>query len=536
VTTPLDVLILEDNPDDAELLASELATAGFAPTWTRVDNSEDFLAALRRGPDVVLADYSLPQFDALAALDMANEHAPEVPVIVVSGVMSEETCVQSLRRGAVDYLLKDRLTRLGPAVAHALAWRTADAARRQAEEEARDSTGILQDIIDAAPAMIYLTDTQGRFLLVNSEFERLWGLDRAAVRGKEAGELPSTGLNDAVHARDQRCLHRGAVIESEEVTGAGDEERTYLSTRYPLRRPDGSVHAVAAIYTDITRHKRVENELRCTRARLQRQAAELARSNAELHELDQLKNQFIATVSHELRTPLTSIRGYTEVLAGIGPEWIRPAEQRMIGIIERNGKRLLDLIEDLLSFAHIENGGTLHLARRSVDLHDLADSCRATIEPSLTAAGLTLACDVPDGLPTVSADPAQLERVLLNLLSNAVKFSPDGGTITLRIRRRDDRIAIAISDHGIGIPLAEQARLFTRFFRSSSAEQLAIRGTGLGLAIVKSLVEAHGGETTVESVPGAGTTVTVLLPLAEAVADHALDAGSTSFAGPQPAA
>jgi PAS domain S-box-containing protein len=528
--TPLDVLILEDNPDDAELLARELTTAGFAATWSRVDNPADFLAALRRCPDIVLADYSLPQFDALAALDLANEHAPDIPVIVISGVMSEETCVQSLRRGAVDYLLKDRLTRLGPAVKHALALRTADAARRQAEQQATDSAAILQDVVDAAPAMIYLTDHEGCFLLVNSEFERLAGVDREVIRGRDARALPPTGLSDAILVRDQRCLRRAAIIESEEVTGFGDEERTYLSTRYPLRRPDGSVHAVAAIYTDITRQKGIETELRSTRARLQDQATELARSNADLHHLNELKNQFIATVSHELRTPLTSIRGYTEVLVDIRPDRLSLAERRMIDIIDRNGKRLLDLVEDLLSFAHIESGALLR-TRSPVDLHDLAETCCAAIEPSLTVVGLKLVSDVPSSLPAVSADPAQLERIVLNLLSNAVKFSPDGGTITLRIRRRDDTIALAVSDSGIGIPLAEQPRLFTRFFRSSSAQQLAIRGTGLGLAITKALVDAHNGSITVDSAPGAGTTVTVVLPLAATHPDHVQDPGDPVLRG-----
>ncbi|MFC4057036.1 sensor histidine kinase, partial [Planomonospora corallina] len=144
--------------------------------------------------------------------------------------------------------------------------------------------------------------------------------------------------------------------------------------------------------------------------------------------------------------------------------------------------------------------------------------CRAAVQPAFTAAGVELAAALAPDLPPLQGDAAQLERVLLNLLSNAVKFTPRGGTVTVSAGRdggvRGDTVTLAVADTGVGIPEEEQGRLFTRFFRSSTASDNQVPGTGLGLAISKAIVDAHGGTIGVRSVPGRGTTVTVTLPLA----------------------
>ena len=508
---PLNVLILEDNPTDAELLVIELSMAGFDPDWTRVDAESDFRAGLLDAPDVVLADYHLPQFDAISALAAAVKLAPEIPVIVVSGMMSEETCVQCLRLGAVDYLLKDRLTRLGPAVRHALDFRESEAARRAAEQVAQAATAVLQDLVDGSPALNYLTDEEGRFVLVNRAFEAALGVGRDRLVGTAAAdELPTVPAVRDMTERDRRCLISRAVEEAEEILPGEKGPRTFVSIRYPMSLADGTP-AVGAVYTDISRQKEIETALRDAKADLREQAAVLADANAELQKLDALRSQFIATVSHELRTPLTSILGFTQVLAG---EDLPSSSADMVRIIDRNGRRLLDLIEQLLSFASIE-GGALRLRIGDVDVADLVRSCCIAVQPSVPS-GLTVKVEMPDELPMLRADRQQMDRVLLNLLSNAVKFSPDGGTVAITVEMADDgdSISITVRDTGIGIPVDEVKLIFTRFFRSSTTERRAIGGTGLGLAICKAIVDNHGGRIGVQSEPGAGTTVTVTFPIA----------------------
>src|SRR5690349_19831996 len=169
VATPLSVLLLEDNPDDAELLVFELRRAGFKPDWRRVDSRDEFVDALRCAPQIILADYSVPQFGALDALHVLRASHQDIPAIVVSGAMSEEACVDALRQGAVDYLLKDRLTRLGAAVEHALAQQGLITASREHQQRFRAA-------FDHAPIGMAVTDLDGRVVEVNQALFQMTGL------------------------------------------------------------------------------------------------------------------------------------------------------------------------------------------------------------------------------------------------------------------------------------------------------------------------------------------------------------------------
>jgi signal transduction histidine kinase/CHASE3 domain sensor protein len=237
-----------------------------------------------------------------------------------------------------------------------------------------------------------------------------------------------------------------------------------------------------------------------------------------LRELDQVKSDFVSSVSHELRSPLTSILGYVEMLRDRDAGPVTGEQDHMLGVVERNTDRLLALIEDLLTLSRIESGA-FKVTLLPVDVSSLLDSVIQTIRPELVDRELQLDVEVDPDIPAVLGDAHQLERVLLNLLSNAMKFTPSGGRIRVAACLHDHAVRLQVTDTGIGIPPEEQSRLFTRFFRSSTSQQYAIKGTGLGLAIVKSVVESHGGNVGVTSEPGRGTTVTVELPAAETPAE-----------------
>ncbi|MEU0559158.1 ATP-binding protein [Dactylosporangium sp. NPDC006015] len=499
------ILLLEDNPDDAEMLVFELRRAGFAPTWRRVESRAEFQAALDDPeglPQVILADYSLPQFNALEALHMLRAGGYDIPAIVVSGAMSEESCVDALRHGAVDYLLKDRLSRLGSAVQHALSQQRLAADQRRAEETFRAA-------FDHAPVGMAVTDLDGHVLEVNQELARMTGLqpsqllldmvaeeDRPIVAEKMKRLV--AGEAEKVSKELRLCRSDGAPLwgqYSASLIGAGGSARG--------RGHHGAHHVVHQI-ADVTDRRRAEEAL-------QRQAAKLARTNSDLQELDRLKSEFVATVSHELRTPLTSIRGYTEILADAHASSLGATERKIVGIIDRNGRRLLDLIEDLLTFSRIESG-TLTLSVGPVQMRQIIDAAYEAIRPSVEAAGLSITLDVDEHIPVVQGDGEQIERVALNLLTNAVKFSDAGGAITVTGRERDGEVVVWIRDTGVGIPEHEQSMLFTRFFRTADAQKRAIKGSGLGLAISKAIVEAHGGWIALESIEGSGTTVGFGIP------------------------
>jgi len=239
---------------------------------------------------------------------------------------------------------------------------------------------------------------------------------------------------------------------------------------------------------------------------------QLEESYAKLKELDRLKSNFLATMSHELRTPLTSVIGYSEMmLEGLGGPLT--AEQReYLGIIMEKGENLLQLITSILDISKIE-AGRVRLVLSEVDAAQLMRDAVATVLPLARKKGLKVAVEA-SSLPRFQADRDKLRQCLVNLCSNAVKFTQAGGSITVSAEKlADERIAIRVTDTGIGITEEHVDRVFDVFYQVDGSSTREYGGAGLGLAIVKSFVEAHGGEVGVTSIPGAGSTFSVVLPI-----------------------
>jgi signal transduction histidine kinase len=235
----------------------------------------------------------------------------------------------------------------------------------------------------------------------------------------------------------------------------------------------------------------------------------------DLKALDRAKSTFFATVSHELRAPLTTIEGYVEMFGdGEGGE-VTPQQRQMLETIDRSTVRLRNLVEDLFTLAKLESG-SFTTVMRPVDLTEVISGAAEALRPSVLAGELTLTVSNASEL-MVDGDASQLDRVVINLLSNAVKFTPKGGRIEVASCADGESAVIRVADTGIGVPGSDQKELFSRFFRASNATGRSIPGTGLGLAIVRMIVVNHGGGIDLESHEGAGTTVTVRLPLLAAL-------------------
>jgi two-component system, sensor histidine kinase and response regulator len=235
------------------------------------------------------------------------------------------------------------------------------------------------------------------------------------------------------------------------------------------------------------------------------------RDVTEQRELDRLKDDFVATVSHELRTPLTSMMGFLEMIREGEAGDLNEEQQRFLAIVYRSSERLQRLVGDLLFVARLDaNGLQLQFGEARLDeiVRDAVESSGALARSREVA----LVTEVDD-MPPVSGDKERLSQLVGNLISNALKFTPAGGRVVARAFVDGGRAVVEIADTGIGIPPAEQSRLFQRFFRSSTATEQAIPGTGLGLVISRAIAEAHGGTIDVTSLPGEGTTFRVEIPL-----------------------
>jgi signal transduction histidine kinase len=238
----------------------------------------------------------------------------------------------------------------------------------------------------------------------------------------------------------------------------------------------------------------------------------LATEYRRLVELNAAKERFLATVSHELRTPLTSILSSTELLAVVGA--LADEQAELVQIIDRNVGRLLHMVDDLLLLARLESG-QVPLELRVVDVAEVtteALDARHTADPRDDLAVVT---DIRPG-PPATADPERLGQLLDHLLCNAASYTPAGGTVTVRAQADERCWTVTVQDTGIGIPAAELPRVFEEFTRASNARLGGIPGAGLGLAISRRIAELHGGELTLASVEGGGTTATLHLPFAYA--------------------
>jgi signal transduction histidine kinase len=229
-------------------------------------------------------------------------------------------------------------------------------------------------------------------------------------------------------------------------------------------------------------------------------------------ELDRLKDEFVATVSHELRTPLTSMMGFLEMLREGEAGALLPEQERFLSIVYRSSERLQRLVGDLLFIARLDASGIQLKLDDAVRLEELVAEAVEAASGDARSHEVQLQFE-PNGVVAVRGDRERLGQLVSNLISNAVKFTPAGGNVTARVFAEQGNGVVEIEDTGIGIPKAEQDRLFQRFFRASTATDQAIPGTGLGLAITKAIAEAHDGRISCRSTPGEGTTFRLELPL-----------------------
>ena len=398
-------------------------------------------------------------------------------------------------------------------------------ARRDQELALRRSEERFRTLIENIPGAVYrcLADEDWTMEFISDEIEAVTGHPASDFLGNVVRSYASV-----ISADDRAAVlgvvgaaidNRSPFILEYRIVRADGTERWVYEKGQPVYEEDGSIRWLDGAIFDVTHRKLAEAERdrllqaeQAARAEAETAREQLAEQNEALRKADRLKDEFVALVSHELRTPLTSILGYVDLVSDEDGGPVTDEQHRFLDVIKRNSQRLLRLVGDLLFVAQVESG-KLTLETGPVDLAGVARDCLEAARPRADEKEIALGLDV-DSVSGFAGDRLRLAQLLDNLVSNAIKFTPSGGRVQLGVTERGGNAVVIVADTGIGIPAAEQKRLFERFYRAESANRLAIPGTGLGLTISKAIAEAHGGSISVASEEGCGTTFSVIFPLA----------------------
>lgn len=498
---PLRVLLIEDNEDDAFLLTRHFERAGFQPLLRRVETAEAMQEELLRGDadwDVVLADYNLPTFSAPAALQLLKRLGRDLPFIMMSGAVSEEVAVDAMRAGAHDYVSKQNLARLIPAIERELREARARRLKRATEEALRISEERFRRLVEAMPVGLIVTEPHGSVLYANDTIERLLGYSEKEL---SSGAVPLSSIFDgsaaAVLSR-LRSMVTGTPRSRpfEAACRARDGALVpVLLALAPLAAEDAvegssSAEQIALFFVDLTDQKRSEEVLR----RTEKLAA---------------TGRLAASIAHEINNPLEAV---TNCLFLIGTETLPQRANEFLHMAQRELDRVTHITTQTLRF--------YRQSTRPVesDVNDLLDSVVALFLPRMRNFSVEIERRFRD-VPRVWAYEGEIRQVLANLVGNAVDaMQRNGGRLLLRTARgRDARsgavgVFVTVADTGSGMDALTQARIFEPFFSTKG-----ITGTGLGLWVSHGILEKHGGRARVRSrVPNGspgGTVFRVFLPL-----------------------
>ena len=351
--------------------------------------------------------------------------------------------------------------------------RRLDRTIRTLTEERNLSAAILASMVEG----VLLVNGTERVVFANAGFAEILGL---SAPPQEGSALVEVVRQTEVIAAVRRVLAGEAKVETEVVTGTL-RQRFFAATVAAVRATE--TNAAVIVLHDIT----------------------------ELRNLERVRRDFVANVSHEFRTPLTAIQGFAETLLG-GAMSDAENRGRFLGIILQHARRLARLTEDLLTLSKMD-ADRLELEIRRFPAAQFVESCIEVTQTRAADRDLRLSTKLPAKLPDVVGDFRRLSAVLQNLLDNATQYTPAGGEITVSAAAKNGEVIFTVSDTGIGIPQAEQSRVFERFYRVDAARSREVGGTGLGLSIAKHLVEAHGGRIWVESEVGTGSQFHFSVPI-----------------------
>jgi PAS domain S-box-containing protein len=502
---PLRLLLVEDSDTDEALVILHLTRGGFDPQVTRVETAHAFEHALYHGTwDLIIADYNLPTFSGFDALAIFRRSGLDFPFLLVSGTVGEDVAVQAMRGGAQDYLLKDHLTRLAPAVIRELREARRRAERRAAESALKDSELRYRTLVENSHDLVSEIDIHGRVHYVSPNHLTITGYSQAELVGTSIFERIHT--DDLAHVQEkfqQRGAAEPALYRYRHKDGAW---RWFESTGRAFTTADGREHGVI-ITRDITASIEADNIRKSLEAQL-RQAQKM-----------EAIGTLAGGIAHDFNNILTGILGNME-LAGLELPPGHPARNFLHDALKASN-RARDLVAQILLFSRRRDQQRIVTALDRV-LKEALGLLRASLPSTIE-----FQTDIVPGCPRVLCDATQIHQIVMNLGTNAAHAMRERGgvlTVTLGLSDADPALAAAhpqlaegravclrVRDTGIGMDAPTRERMFEPFFTTKPAGE----GTGLGLAVVHGIMQNHDGAITVDSKPGFGTEFRLYFPAVE---------------------
>ncbi len=541
------LLIVEDSATQAEALKAVLEASDYDVSVAH--DGQQALEACAKGPfDMVLSDVNMPYMSGfeLCTKIKATPELRQTPVILLTSRSDPIAILRGLECGADNFITKPyeeefllervrhildsrkrgrrvqvgvEVTFLGrqfvitsekEQILDLLVSTFEEVVRSNRELESRtvELRLILENIADG----VVVVDDRGELVLSNPMAEHLlgagalirrpahWGPDHGLFRLDRRTPVPPEEMPLA------RALAGDALDEVELFVKTPQAPHgTYISvSARPLRTDMGRIRGGVIAFRDVSERKRIE-------ALIEAQAHEVSRAKERAEQESRYKSRFLASMSHELRTPLNAIIGFSELLDQEIFGTLGARQKEYVGYVLQSGRHLLALVNDILDLSKIE-AGRMELSREWVAPLRVVDAVQGSVRPLAQKQGVALELELPAQLPDLYVDEMRLRQILYNLLSNGIKFTPLGGSVSLRVELRSDRLCIEVTDTGVGIREEDLPRLFREFERMEGGSQPKTEGTGLGLALTKRLVELHGGTIRVDSKPNAGSKFTVSLP------------------------
>jgi PAS domain S-box-containing protein len=497
IISPIHILFVEDTIHDMELAIRELKRENLDFVSKRVETEKDLILELTYfKPELIISDYSMPNFDGMIALNIVNRTNPEIPVIIFTGSINEETAVKCMKAGAVDYVLKEKIKRLPFAVKEALEKKKIIKEKHETELALKESDTKFKEFAEQLTDVIFISDYNGIITYISPSSEKVFGFHPNEMIDKVFTIFISDIQKEIALKSFNSLISTGIPTQNLIlIMKRKDGSEFYSELNSSLIIKDQQINGTIGVIRDITERKQWETELLDSKEK-----AELS---------NKLKDAFIANMSHEIRTPLNGILGMTSLIEEAFLKYSTPVEERFFQTIQQSSKRLLRSIDMIINLSRIQIG-EFPILQKNIDLNLIISNLLMEYKDIAEKKSLNLIFENSYENTIVYFDEYCIILSLSNLIDNAMKFT-NSGEVIIKLYKENEKVKIDVSDTGIGISPSYISEIFKPYSQEETGYSRSYEGMGLGLSLTKKILEINNASISVRSVKNQGSTFTIII-------------------------